>query len=223
MRLGNVVNAGGILAVVVAGLVTVSNTVLAGGSTTDYLSPMERELVDEMNMARTNPKQYADYLVMLRKYYHGDLIQVPGEIAIQTREGVSGIDEAIQFLRTVQPVPALVPSPGMSRAARDHVQDQGPAGLLGHRGTDGSHSGMRLNRYGEWLYRTGENIAYGRRQVRRILINQIIDDGIKSRGHRANLFNPDFKRVGVACGEHLNYRWMCVMDLSAGYTERSDQ
>lgn len=220
MRLGDVVNARGILAMVVAGLVTVPNIVLAGGSAADYLSPMERELVDEMNLARTHPRQYADYLVELRQYYQGDLIEVPGEIAIQTREGVPGIDEAIRFLRTVEPVPALNPSPGVSQAARDHVEDQGPKGLTEHRGTDGSHSGMRLNRYGEWRYLTGENIAYGRREARRIVINQIIDDGIKSRGHRENLFNPEFKRVGVACGEHANYRWMCVMELAAGYTER---
>jgi uncharacterized protein YkwD len=202
-------------------LLTISGGVSVAGSITDYLSPMERELVDEMNFARTHPHQYADYLVAMRQYYRRHFIEVPGEIAIETREGVAGIDEAIRFLRTVQPVPALIPSPGMSKAAGDHVQDQGPAGLLGHSGTDGSQFGMRLNRYGEWLYHTGENIAYGQREARRIIINQIIDDGQEGRGHRRNLFNPDFRIVGVACGEHENYRWMCVMELTADYTEKN--
>jgi uncharacterized protein YkwD len=201
-------------------LAAMSIVVMAGGSASTYLSPTEQQLVDEMNLARTYPRRYADYLVELRQYYDGDLIRVPGEIAIQTREGVAGIDEAIRYLRMVKPAPALIPSSGMSRAARDHVRDQGLAGLTNHRGTDGSHPGNRLNRYGEWLYHTGENIAYGPREARRIVINQIIDDGVKSRGHRENLFNPAFKRVGVACGEHANYRYMCVMELAAGYTER---
>ena len=203
-------------------LTLISSIAVAGESASTYLSETERELVSEMNMARTRPGQYADYLVDLRQYYNNDdLIEVPGEIAIRTREGIAGIDEAIRFLRKVRPAPALVPSPGMSRAARDHVRDQGPRGLTGHRGTDGSRPGKRLNRYGEWHYATGENIAYGRRDARRVVINQIIDDGIKSRGHRDNLFNAEYKTVGVACREHKNYRFMCVMELAGGYTESS--
>ena len=202
-------------------LVMISSVAVAGESASTYLSETEHELVSEMNLARLQPRQYAEYLVELRKYYNNDdLIEEPGRIAIRTREGVSGIDEAIQYLQTVKSAPALVPSPGMSRAARDHVMDQGPAGLTEHRGTDGSHHGKRLNRYGEWLYRTGENIAYGPREARRVVINQIIDDGISGRGHRLNLFNPEYRRVGVACGEHMNYRYMCVMELAGGYTER---
>ena len=201
-------------------LITISHIVDAAGIVADYLLPNERELVIEMNLARTDPRQYADYLIELRQYYDGDLIKVPGETAIQTQEGVAGIDEAIEFLQMVQPVPSLIPSPGMSRAARDHVKDQGPEGLMGHHGTDGSNSGMRLDRYGKWSNTAGENISYGRREARRIVINQIIDDGVRGRGHRINLLNSEFKRVGVGCGEHAHYRYMCVIDLAAGYTER---
>lgn len=209
-----------LLAVALGFLLTISADVNAETASADYLTLTERELVEEMNLARTHPRQYAEYLVDLRQYYHGDLIDVPGKIAIQIHEGLAGIDEAIRFLRTVQPAPALIPSAGMSRAARDHVQDQGAAGLLGHRGTDGYRPGTRLNRYGEWLSRIAENIAYGQREVRRIIINQIVDDGIRNRGHRTNLFNAEFRKVGVACGEHATYRWMCVMELAVDYSER---
>ena len=202
-------------------LVAISGIAVAEEPASSYLSPTEQGLVEEMNLARTQPRHYAEYMVELRKYYNDDLIEEPGRIAIRTREGVSGIDEAIQYLQTVKPAPALIPSPGMTRAAQDHVRDQGPAGLTEHRGTDGSYSGKRLNRYGEWLYLTGENIAYGRREPRRILINQIIDDGVKDRGHRLSLYNPQYKMVGVSCGEHANYRYMCVMELAGGYTENS--
>jgi hypothetical protein len=220
MSLVGVTKAKGMLVVALAVLMAIFNTVSVGGSAAEYLSANELELVKEMNLARTDPRRYANYLIDLRRYYNGDLIEVPGEIPIQTREGISGIDEAIGFLRTVGPAPALIPSPGMSRAARDHAVDQGPHGLTGHRGTDGSHPGRRLNRRGEWLYTSGENIAYGQREARRIVINQIVDDGIKNRGHRQNLFNPAFKRVGIACGEHLNYRYMCVMELAGGFREK---
>ncbi len=201
-------------------LAAMSSFALAGELASAYLSETEQGLVNEMNLARTQPRQYAEYLVDLRQYYHGDLIEVPGQIAVRKREGIAGIDEAIRYLKTVKPAPALVPSPGMSRAARDHVNDQGPNGSTGHRGTDGTYSGKRLNRYGEWLYVTGENIAYGRREPGRIVINQIIDDGVEGRGHRLALFDPAYTRVGVACGEHKNYRFMCVMELAGGYRER---
>ncbi len=102
-----------------------------------YLTDLEAEVVEEMNVARSEPGRYAQFLEERRQYYRGRRFERPGQVAIITNEGVSAVDEAIDFLRRVEPVGALRPSQGMSRAAKDHVRDQGPSGALGIEATKG--------------------------------------------------------------------------------------
>ena len=41
----------------------------------------------------------------------------------------------------------------------------------------------------------------------------LIDDGVKSRGHRMNMFGSNYKKIGVACAEHKGYQHCCVIDF----------
>ncbi len=189
----------------------------------DYLSRLEADIVREHNLARENPGQYATYLEELREFFNGRLLELPGEIALRTEEGVRAVDEAIRFLRRAQPIGPVTPSRGMSRGARDHVRDSGPPGRTGHVGTDGSHPWDRVNRYGSWLVTMGENIAYGGydpSDARRVVVQLIIDDGVSNRGHRDNIFDAELHVIGVSCGEHKTFGSMCVMVYAGGYEER---
>ena len=107
----------------------------------------------------------------------------------------------------------------MSDGARDHVKDQARSGATGHKGSDGSAVGARVNRYGKWKHTVAENIAYGGSSGREIVIRLIVDDGVPDRGHRKNIFNPRFRMVGVACGTHKKYGTMCVTTFAADYFE----
>jgi uncharacterized protein YkwD len=193
---------------------------LAINSQMDFLSPLEKEIVRELNYARTNPQKYASVIEDLKQYYDGNLIKVPDKTPIRTREGVKAVDEAIRYLRSVQPLPPLKVSQGMSQAARDHVKDQGSTTMTGHKGRDGSSSFDRLNRYGQWQYISGENISYGAETARDVVAQLIIDDGVPSRSHRKNIFNHKFRICGVACGSHALYRHMCVITFAGGYQEK---
>ena len=185
----------------------------------DYLSPLEKAIVHEVNAARTNPKGYASLLEEWKRYYEGKLLQIPGERIIKTEEGVKAVDEAINFIRSLSPVPRLSPSKGMSLGAKDHVKDQGASGSVQHKGSDESQPWDRVNRYGTWERGIGENIAYGGDKARNIVIYLIVDDGVPSRGHRKNIFNPDFRVIGVACGHHATYGTVCVITFAGGYKE----
>jgi uncharacterized protein YkwD len=187
----------------------------------DYLSPLEKAVVNEMNLARTSPKEYLSLLEQFKKYYDGKLLKLPGETPIQTREGTSAVVEAIRSLRSQKPVSPLSPSKGMSLGARDHVKDQGSLGSSEHQGRDGSQPWDRVNRYGTWQKTIGENISLGHDKSEPIVMSFIVDDGVPSRGHRKNIFNPDFRVIGVACGPHATYGTICVITFAGGYREKN--
>jgi uncharacterized protein YkwD len=184
------------------------------------LSEIEVAIVAETNRVRANPKAYAEELAELRKYYSGNLLKLPGEVPMQTEEGITALDEAIEDLQKTPVLGTLSISIGLSLGARDHVQDLGPKGKLGHYGTDGSDPFTRINRYGTWDGMAGENISYSPIQTARWHVMQlVIDDSVKNCGHRKALLNPRFVLSGAACGEHTVYGQMCVMTYSQSYRE----
>lgn len=185
-----------------------------------YLSDLEREVIDELNFARMQPSEYADYLIAYSELFVGRELRERGEITVLTREGRSAVNEAIRFLRNQKPLPYLIASKGMSKAAEDMVRMQGTTSQIGHNGRDGSTFADRVSRYGTWEGSCSENIDYGNNKARRIVMALIIDDGVSNRGHRKSIFNPAFKRVGLACGQHQRFQYMCVIELAARYSEK---
>ena len=164
-------------------------------------------VVREINRARENPNLYATFVAESRPFHmieHG-----------------RAVDEAVRFLRKTRPLPALSVSPGMSRAAADHCAEQ-VDGQLGHDGNNRSSPGDRISRYGSWSATWGENISYSRRTAREVVLALIIDDGVRGRGHRKNIFNPKFNVAGAAFGPHARYRTVCTIDFAGGYAERAD-
>jgi uncharacterized protein YkwD len=196
--------------------------VAAAGREQPDMSAAERAVVDELSLARTKPQDYAKLLEQYRRHFKADGTVVTDGDVVQTKEGVRAVDEAIAFLKKAKPLSAVTGSRPLTLAARDHVQDTGPAGLVGHNGADGSTFADRIARYGKVKTTAGENIAYGPSGARSIVMQLIIDDGVANRGHRTNIYNPDFRTVGIAIGAHKVYEGMCVMDFADAVTEKSE-
>ncbi|GAA0870811.1 CAP domain-containing protein [Brevundimonas basaltis] len=171
------------------------------------------DIVAELNAARTDPAAYARKARALRALFNGDRIERPGEIALVTREGPEAVDEAIAFLETQTPRPALRGSPGLDRAAAEHADEQSRTGQVAHAGADGSSPSDRMRRQGRWSA-TGEAIAYGSDRAEDVILQLIVDDGVPDRGHRTILFNPVYTLVGAACAPHPVWRSVCVLDFA---------
>lgn len=183
-------------------------------------SDNQEQLLDEVNRLRTNPVAYAQHLEARLKYYQGNVLRLPGQIPLQTREGASAVRQAIRELRATSPAQPLKLERGLNLSTRDHVRDIGPKGLAQHEGTNGSSPETRVRKYSAGQMAVGEVISFGPEQSRDVIIDLIVDDGVPDRGHRKILLDPRFHHMGAACGPHTTYGTMCVIDLTAGYEAR---
>src|SRR5947209_13209141 len=71
--------------------------------TYDYMSSLERELLDELNLARTQPQKYAEFVAEWKQYYTGKTLTRPGRKPTNTFDGGAALDEAVAFLRAATP------------------------------------------------------------------------------------------------------------------------
>ncbi len=187
----------------------------------DYMSQTEKEIMYEINKARSNPTRYAEeYMVNLRPFYNGNKYIRSGQPTIITSEGRKALDECIRFMINARSADPLNPEKGLYLAAFDHVKDQRESGGIGHFGSNGSKPIDRIERHGTWDISAAENISYGIEDARQIVISLLIDDGVPERGHRANILNPAFTVAGVSYDSHPSYGVTCVMDFAGSYKSK---
>ena len=51
---------------------------------------------------------------------------------------------------------------------------------------------IRLEKYGDWSGKIGENIEFGSKSAIEIVSSLLIDDGVANRGHRKNITSDSF-------------------------------
>ena len=192
---------------------------LAASAAPSY-DELAKQVLAEINLARRNPRGYADYLRTFRGQFHGRSYRLRGSRAmVGTVEGVGGVDEAIRFLRRQKPLPPLVRSEGLSEAAGELAREEGESGAMGHMGESSGSPRDRIERHGRWRGAIGEDIFYGSGDARQVVMNLIIDDGVPDRGHRKNIFSKAFRRGGAACGPHPGFETVCVIDFAGEFRE----
>ncbi|MBF0314475.1 MAG: CAP domain-containing protein [Oligoflexia bacterium] len=172
----------------------------------DYIIPQDKvngfevEMLNEVNFARLNPKDYA----------HNRL-----------QEG----SEAYYDLQARGAVAALKLDPRISRAAQKYAEVLSLSATFGHF-ADGSNPSDRCIKEGV-NGGCGENIASGSSGERNALVNPklaartfviqlIVDEGVYDRGHRKNILNPAYKLLGIGFAREENSQYLnyCVQDFA---------
>jgi uncharacterized protein YkwD len=184
------------------------------------LAKLESDVLDEIKNLRANPASYVKYLEQMKSSFNGNFVDLQGGGRLVTSEGVAGVEDAIADLKVTKPVGALKLSPGLIRAAADHVNDMEKNDLSGHKGSDGSWPPNRVERYGTWGILVRENISYRAHSARDIVLNMLVDDGNPKRDHRKNLLNPSLKFVGLSSGANKTYGDICVVVLTGEFSEK---
>ena len=168
--------------------------------TVDYLSTLEKDVLLEINKARTNPRAYAA-LYLLPSVKDGSASEAMKECIIE--------------MKNTKALNALQPGKGLTLAAQEWVRLQGPSEYIGH----DMNLKVRLEKYCYFGFYS-ENISYGYNDARKIVIQLLEDDNVPSRGHRKNILSRAFTHVGIGCGTHKRYNYMCVQDFAERYKDK---
>jgi uncharacterized protein YkwD len=176
-------------------------------------TPFEHQVLAALNAARTDPAAFAAGLKRYRGYFHATLLRYPGfDAEVETQEGVTVVDETIDFLGRQKPLSPVATAPLFAASAADLVADQALGGT-GHESSDGATPADRVRRHGGGGF-IAEVIAYGPIDAADVVRQLVVDDGVADRGHRNIIYSPELRFAGVSCGPHPEYRTMCVIDLS---------
>lgn len=165
---------------------------------------IELEIIEELNLARANPRAYYDNYVSTKRGEYSD-------------EYMDSCQTDMYNSPKLQPLSFRM---GLFMCAKEHSGSGGPIGAFGHTRIDGRSFGDAIREYGS--YRScGENISYGSSTARDIVIQLLVDDGTPSLGHRYAILNGTYDTVGVGVDTHLTYRCECVMDFGYGWVDAS--
>lgn len=92
------------------------------------------------------------------------------------------------------PAAAVRWNDALFEAAAAHSLDMATLNYFSHTGADGRSMAQRVNATGFAWSTLGENIAAGQ-----VGIDAVVDGWMRSDGHCANLMNPAFDTIGLAC------------------------
>ncbi|MGC4771161.1 CAP domain-containing protein [Micromonospora sp. DT44] len=124
-----------------------------------------------------------------------------GTVSDQAREVV----DLVNAERAKAGCKALSIDDKLMTAAQRHSQDQADHSKMTHTGSDGSDTGVRLDRVG-YAWRTyGENVAWNQKTPAAVM-----DAWMNSSGHRANILNCAFTEIGVGIASSDGPYWTQV-------------
>lgn len=118
-----------------------------------------------------------------------DPVPLPSSGASPSPDAVAATNQQ----REAAGLPTLSTDGAATAAAAQHSSDQAARNSMGHTGSDGSSAGDRLRANGGSFSTWGENVAAGYGTA-----SGVVDGWMNSPGHRANILNPAFTRIGVA-------------------------
>jgi hypothetical protein len=111
-------------------------------------------------------------------------------------------------------LPLLLPDAGLGKMSKTHSSDLlGRGGIISHKSSSGKDFVQRIRDAG--MYRCGaENIFVGTYDPLEALIALLIDQGVADKGHRMNLLDVRFERMGVSFSVMNTKRAVLVQDFA---------
>jgi uncharacterized protein YkwD len=170
----------------------------AENSTATNPSVLEQAIIKEINRARTDPEDYAAWLEDTKQYYDGVWLKLPGEKPVRTNKGLKALEEAVEFLRELDPLPPLTSSAELTTVAQEKLKQIEARNNLEE-----------------------ENVSYGRTTAEGIVMQLVIEDGFTNGSDSHNLFNSDWRATGIACQNDPRYDNICLISYGEDASEQA--
>ena len=158
-------------------------------SNISYLTQDEKEIVLYINLVRLYPKQFLEYELR----YNKDTIKV-----LDTFE-----QTLYKTLKKMKALPALTFDDNLYKMAQCLANEQSISGKTGH-----ARSNKCINKYS-----IGENCNYGSWTGAGHVIQLLIDKGVSGLGHRKNILDKEFTKIGASIAVHPKYNYVAVIDF----------
>ena len=182
------------------------------------MSEFKRELVNEINRLRTNPKKFTKTLKDYMTCITGKVLYFPGnDSSITTEEGADAYIEAIDYLMKIESREPLIPSKGLCRICEEYISKISQIDDIESVNLD-----KILNKYGNYKGSFSRAIDFGGERPENVVVYLVVCDGDKSRGQRSTLLNPQVKLVGVGTGKHISYGYFSVIITCSQFDNKID-
>jgi uncharacterized protein YkwD len=124
---------------------------------------------------------------------------------------VTSLKKDIQKIKTL---PLIFPDIGLINMSRNHSADLAKrGGIISHKSAGGKDFVNRIKEAGP--YRCGaENIFSGTPDFLEALVALLIDQGVADKGHRVNLLDPRFERMGISITPISSKKGVIVQDFA---------
>ena len=173
------------------------------------------ELFTLHNKIRGDPKSFIPILEKELGSFNNNIWEKQNGkdiIEIETYEGKKAVQEAIDYLKKIEPVNDLELKEEINQIAFDHAKDLAKNRLFDSIGSDGSYPDQRIKRRIEYKNSMGESIDFNFLTAEDIVFSLIVDDGVEGRTRRINFFNRKFNFIGIAVSDHPEFEKCCVFD-----------
>ena len=176
------------------------------------LDQIKKEVIYETNRIRTNPKAYIPILEKYLENFDDNILTRPDKNeCIETQEGPKAYKEAIEFLKNQKPINEIEFDEEASKVAEEYAKKLSNSGE-DDQGEDETHIEERVEKYLDYDFAISECIDFGGSTGIEVIVNLLVDDGVKLRTHRENLFSNKFQYYGVAVASHPEYDYCTVID-----------
>lgn len=163
------------------------------------MSAIEKEVMYYINLVRINPSKFEKEV--LQPYLQGKKI---------SRKYVSSLKKE---LKNLKPLTELKHTQKLFEFAKHHAKTTGKIGKVGHKSVLFKSYKSRSKKLLQTYSNVGENIQYGYNDGELIVLDLLIDEGIKDLGHRRNILNKDFEYIGISIQNHKKYNHNCVIEF----------
>ena len=179
-----------------------------------------KEIIDEVNKARSNPSGYAQKVDEYISYFTGPIIKIPGiNVQIRTQEGDAPYKETRDFLKNEQSVGVLTPSKALCEIAQellDKVVDSDTGEI------EETETEQIIDKHGTFSGKFTRAMDFGGFTSEQVVINFLVCDGDPDRTQREPLLGRGLNKIGVAFGKHNIYSTVCVLVSCTEFTNTKD-